>query len=129
MDADPAFRPQHIFFHRRGFQINGFPVGQPDEIVKLEGAFAKSPVKQFPAGTFHVDMAQPMANMAFYCLEPEAYDGFVAWDVLTDYLESIQKKEVEAYMFGKKCDMNVFKDPMLGPCSCAAGSSRRRLKP
>ena len=64
-------------------------VGQPDDMVTLEGAFAKSPVKQFPAGTFHVDMAQPMANMAFYCLEPQAYDGFVAWDVLTDYLASI----------------------------------------
>ncbi len=64
-------------------------VGQPDDMVKLDGAFAKSPVKQFPAGTFHVDMAQPMANMAFYCLEPQAFDGFVAWDVLTDYLESI----------------------------------------
>ena len=41
----------------------------------------------------------------------------------SDYLESIQKKEVEAYMFGKRCDMNVFKDPMLGPCSCAAASA------
>ena len=41
----------------------------------------------------------------------------------TEYLESIQKKEVEAYMFGKRCDMNVFKDPMLGPCSCAAASA------
>jgi hypothetical protein len=64
-------------------------VGQPDDMVTLAGAFAKSPVKEFPAGTFHVDMAQPMANMAFYCLEPQAADGFVAWDVMTEYLISI----------------------------------------
>lgn len=59
------------------------------DMVTLEGAFAKSPVKEFPAGTYHVDMAQPMANMAFYCLEPQAADGFVGWGLLTDYLMSI----------------------------------------
>ena len=34
-------------------------------------------------------MAQPAANVAFYCLEPQAYDGFVGWGMLTDYLVSI----------------------------------------
>ena len=29
-----------------------------------------------------VDMAQPMANAAFYYLEPQARDGFVGWGVL-----------------------------------------------
>ena len=32
--------------------------------------------KEFPEGTFRVDLAQPLANMAFYCLEPQAADGF-----------------------------------------------------
>jgi hypothetical protein len=58
-------------------------------MIKLEGDFAPSPIKEFPAGTFHVDMAQPMANVAFYCLEPQAADGFVGWGVLDDYLNSI----------------------------------------
>lgn len=58
-------------------------------IIKLEGGFRKSSVKKFPAGTFHVDMAQPMANMAFYCLEPQAADGFVGWGVLNSYLKSL----------------------------------------
>jgi hypothetical protein len=58
-------------------------------LVKLEGGFAKSAVKEFPAGTFRVDMAQPMANLAFYCLEPLAADGFVGWGVLDSYLKSI----------------------------------------
>ncbi|MDP2914634.1 MAG: hypothetical protein Q8O91_04185 [Candidatus Aminicenantes bacterium] len=39
-------------------------------MIKLEGGFAKSPLKEFPAGTFRVDLAQPMANVAFYCLKP-----------------------------------------------------------
>jgi hypothetical protein len=59
------------------------------DMVTLEGGFAVSAVKEFPAGTFHVDMAQPAANTAFYCLEPQAADGFVGWDVLTEYLQSI----------------------------------------
>jgi hypothetical protein len=58
-------------------------------MVKLGGGFAKSAVKEFPAGTFRVDMAQPMANLAFYCLEPLAADGFVGWGVLDSYLKSI----------------------------------------
>jgi len=50
-------------------------------MIKLDGGFAPSPVREFPAGTFRVDMAQPMANLAFYCLEPQAADGFVGWGV------------------------------------------------
>ena len=63
------------------------------QMVKLEGGFAPSPVKEFPAGTFRVDLAQPLANLAFYCLEPQAADGFVGWNVLTEYLESIGAEE------------------------------------
>jgi len=33
--------------------------------LRLEGGFAPSPVKEFPAGTFRVDLAQPCANVAF----------------------------------------------------------------
>jgi hypothetical protein len=58
-------------------------------MVKLEGRFVPSPAKEFPAGTFHVDMAQPAANAAFYCLEPQAADGFVGWGVFDDVLASI----------------------------------------
>ena len=50
-------------------------------MIKLDGGFAASPVREFPAGTFRVDMAQHMANLAFYCLEPQAADGFVGWGV------------------------------------------------
>jgi len=57
-------------------------------MIKLEGGFAKSPLKEFPAGTFRVDLAQPMANVAFYCLEPQAADGFVGWGVFDNYFKS-----------------------------------------
>jgi dipeptidyl-peptidase-4 len=60
-----------------------------ENLLKLEGGFAKSPAKEFPAGTFQVDMAQPAANVAFYCLEPQAADGFVGWRVLDNYLKSL----------------------------------------
>lgn len=58
-------------------------------MVKLEGEFKKSPGKTFPAGSFHVDMAQPLANLAFYLLEPQSADGFVGWGVLDDYFKSV----------------------------------------
>ena len=58
-------------------------------MVKLEGGFAASPLKEFPAGTFRVDMAQPLANLAFYCLEPQAADGFVGWGVFEDWFNSV----------------------------------------
>jgi hypothetical protein len=61
------------------FVIDKVGQGQGDgyAMIKLDGGFARSPRKEFPAGTFHIDMAQPMANVAFYMLEPQAADGFV----------------------------------------------------
>ncbi len=58
-------------------------------MIKLDGGFAPSPVREFPAGTFRVDMAQPLANLAFYCLEPQAADGFVGWGVFDAYFKSV----------------------------------------
>ncbi len=57
--------------------------------TKLEGVFAPMALREFPAGTFRVDMAQPMANAAFYLLEPQAADGFAGSGVFDDYLKSI----------------------------------------
>ena len=52
----------------------------------LDGTFAMQNAREFPAGTFVVDMAQPMANAAFYYLEPQARDGFVGWGVLDQWI-------------------------------------------
>jgi hypothetical protein len=52
----------------------------------LDGTFTTQQAREFPAGTFVVDMAQPMANAAFYYLEPQARDGFVGWGVLDQWV-------------------------------------------
>jgi hypothetical protein len=59
------------------------------DMTVLDGAFSALQTKEFPAGSFYVDMAQPMANAAFYYLEPQARDGFVGWGVLDDKLKAL----------------------------------------
>jgi hypothetical protein len=56
------------------------------DMTTLDGNFTSEQVRELPAGSFFVDMAQPMANAAFYYLEPQARDGFVGWGVLDDRL-------------------------------------------
>jgi len=55
----------------------------------LEGGFFERSIRDFPAGTYFVDMVQPMANAAFYFLEPQSRDGMVAWWVLDDALREL----------------------------------------
>ena len=59
------------------------------DMTVLEGGFHGPTVREFPAGSHYVDMAQPMANAAFYFLEPEARDGMVGWGVLDQALAEI----------------------------------------
>lgn len=59
------------------------------DMTTLDGAFGTVAAKEFPAGSFYVDMAQPMANAAFYYLEPQARDGFVGWWVLDEHLKEL----------------------------------------
>ncbi len=33
-------------------------------------------------------MAQPLANVAFYCLEPQAADGFAGWGIFDEYFRT-----------------------------------------
>jgi hypothetical protein len=73
------------------FVIDRIGQGRGDgySMIKLDGGFAKSPRKEFPAGTFRVDMAQPMANLAFYLLEPQAADGFVGSGVFDSVFKAL----------------------------------------
>jgi hypothetical protein len=66
------------------------------EMTTLDGAFAPRR-REFPAGSFLVDMAQPMANAAFYYLEPQARDGFVGWGVLDEALRSVAEYPIFKY--------------------------------
>jgi hypothetical protein len=58
------------------------------EMTVLDGTFSAQ-VREFPAGSYFVDMAQPMANAAFYYLEPQARDGFVGWGLLDETLRAL----------------------------------------
>ncbi len=57
------------------------------EMTELTGGWFKTK-KTYPAGSYHVDMAQPLANVAFYCLEPEVGDGLAGWNYFNTYLKS-----------------------------------------
>jgi hypothetical protein len=58
-------------------------------LTRLEGGFYGQATRDFPAGTYFLDMAQPMANAAFYYLEPQSADGFVGWGLLDGSLKSL----------------------------------------
>ena len=72
------------------------------DMTTLDGAFSALETRTFPAGSFYVDMAQPMANAAFYYLEPQARDGFVGWHVLDDAIAT-------ATAGGRSAEYPVFK--------------------
>ncbi|MCK4346010.1 MAG: hypothetical protein KAX05_12055, partial [Bacteroidales bacterium] len=63
------------------------------DMTVLDGNFVKVPSKDIPAGTYMLDMAQPLANVAFYAMEPQVGDGFIGWNVLDDYFISLGVNE------------------------------------
>jgi len=63
------------------------------DMTVLEGSFVSIESKSIPAGTYILDMAQPRANLAFYALEPEVGDGFIGWNLLDSYFESLGVNE------------------------------------
>jgi hypothetical protein len=58
-------------------------------MIDLKGEFVRFESKTFPAGTYMIDLAQPHANLAFYCLEPEVGDGLAGWGFFNDALKSL----------------------------------------
>jgi hypothetical protein len=40
--------------------------------------------RQLPAGTFRIDVSQPLGRLAFYLIEPRSDDGLVNWNVLDE---------------------------------------------
>lgn len=75
---------------------------------KFEGHFMASvagkfsPAKRkFRKGDYVVDLAQPLANLIFYLLEPQSDDGFVNWNFFDTYLENqgVNNKAVDYPVF------------------------------
>ncbi len=55
-------------------------------MTELVGEFVRFESRTYPAGTYMIDLAQPLANLAFYCLEPEVGDGLAGWGLFNDFL-------------------------------------------
>ena len=60
---------------------------QGHRAINIKG-HAQTETVEFPAGSIIVRTGQPLANLAFYLLEAESDDGFVAWNFLDNYLEA-----------------------------------------
>ena len=58
---------------------------QGHRLTTISGSF-NSAQKSFPAGSFYVDLHNPLAYLTFYLLEPEADDGLTVWNYFDDYL-------------------------------------------
>jgi hypothetical protein len=88
---------ESFVFHKMYYKRMGFANYQ---MTTLDGEFVAS-TKSFPVGTYFVDMAQPLANVVFYALEPEVRDGFLGWNLLDDYLNNLgaNKKQVTYPIF------------------------------
>jgi hypothetical protein len=56
-------------------------------LTRLDGEFIPVVSRTYPAGSIHIDLAQPIMRLAFYCLEPETRDGFLGWGLFDEELE------------------------------------------
>ncbi len=70
-------------------------------MTNLTGSFKKSQNIHIPAGSYLIDMAQPLAHLIFYCLEPQVGDGFLGWGFLNDYLNKSKTKTYPIYKYFK----------------------------
>ncbi len=55
-------------------------------MAAIHGEF-KAATKTFESGDYWIDLAQPLANLIFYTLEPQSDDGLVNWNFFDEYLE------------------------------------------
>ena len=69
-------------------------------MATAHGHFLKSNTK-FKKGDYVVDLAQPLANLIFYLLEPQSDDGLVTWNFFDSYLEKqgVNNKPVQYPVF------------------------------
>ena len=69
-------------------------------MATLEGNFKPS-TKSFNKGDYWIDLAQPLANLIFYMLEPQSDDGLVTWNFFDTYFQDrgISERTVEYPIF------------------------------
>jgi len=59
---------------------------------------------EFPAGTYYVSMAQSLASVASYLLEPQSDDGLVVWNFFDRYLAAQWSRSPQEYPVYKLYD-------------------------
>lgn len=69
-------------------------------MATVEGKFV-SETYRAKKGDYYVDLAQPLANLIFYMLEPQSDDGLVTWNFFDDYFKKngIDKGSVKYPVF------------------------------
>jgi hypothetical protein len=74
--------------------------------VTVEGSFSGKSLT-IPAGSFVVDMRQPLAWLIFYMLEPQSDDGLLFWNYFDDYLltRGVETKPVAFPVWKVTADM------------------------
>lgn len=70
------------------------------KMATLEGEF-KPANKRFKKGDYWINLAQPLANLIFYMLEPQSDDGLVTWNFFDNYFteKGIAENPVEYPIF------------------------------
>ena len=70
------------------------------KMATIEGEFANA-TRKFGKGDFWVDLAQPLANLIFYMLEPQSDDGLVNWNFFDKHFDEndIANNSVEYPIF------------------------------
>jgi len=67
-------------------RMSGSEISMQGHYTSSVEATAAMEERAFPAGTYLVSMAQPLANVAAYLLEPMSNDGLVFWNYFDRYL-------------------------------------------
>jgi len=69
-------------------------------MASAEGKFSAAK-RSFRKGDYKVDLAQPLANLIFYMLEPQSDDGLLVWNFFDNWLEqhNVSKQAVEFPVF------------------------------
>jgi hypothetical protein len=57
----------------------------------------KTEEKEFPTGTLFIGIAQPLANVATYLLEPESDDGLLVWNYFDRYIVPQWSRRMQEY--------------------------------
>jgi len=77
-------------FTGESFQVDKFTTSsrqfEGHNMASVEGKFVHA-TQKFKKGDFKVDLAQPLANLIFYLLEPQSDDGLVTWNFFDQHFQ------------------------------------------